>query len=310
MRRLLREGIPCGASRPRMHSALSGPRRETVPRGLSRRMRSRGSAVSAQALPPIFESPTFKVITVLDQHNVEIHENRAAWAAKPVLQEVYRAFYRLIAGCLPAKRVGPVVEIGSGMGNIKTEIPECVTTDLFPNPWLDRIENIYRLTFADRAVSAFILFDVFHHLRYPGTALAELRRALEIGGRVILLEPDMGALGRFIYGRFHHEPLGLDAPIEWESPAAWDPASHGYYAAQGNATRVFVRGEYREQLSGWRLVEVQRLPAFSYLGTGGFRGPQLIPKALLPVVRVLEKPFTLLPALFATRLLVVLERHE
>ena len=248
--------------------------------------------------------------TSLDQHNVEIHENRASWQAKPLLRDVYAHFYRMIRDRLPAGRTGEVLEIGSGMGNIKQWIPECVTTDLFPNPWLDREESVYRLNCADGSASAFVLFDVFHHLRHPGAALAEMRRALENGGRVMLIEPDMGALGRLIFGKFHHEPIALGDKIEWDAPDGWNPEEHGYYAAQGNASRVFVDGELREKLAGWRVVEVKRMPAFSYIGSGGFRGPQLYPRFALPLVRVVENIFALLPALFSTRLLVVLERHD
>ena len=248
--------------------------------------------------------------TPLEQHNVEIHENRASWNAKPLLREVYAQFYRMIRDRLPRGRQGAVIEIGSGMGNIKEWIPDCVTTDLFPNPWLDRVENVYRLSGADGSASAFVLFDVFHHLRHPGAALAEMRRALEKGGRVILLEPDMGALGRLIFGKFHHEPIALGDKIEWDAPVGWNPGEHGYYAAQGNASRVFVDGELREKLAGWRVVEVKRMPAFSYIGSGGFRGPQLYPRIALPLVRAIENVFALLPAVFSTRLLVVLERHD
>ena len=255
-------------------------------------------------------SPAFTTATPLDQHNVEIHENRAAWQAKPLLREVYAHFYRMIRDRLPPAQKGAVIEIGSGMGNIKEWIPECVTTDLFPNPWLDRVESVYRLSSADGSASAFILFDVFHHLRHPGAALAEVRRALGAGGRVILIEPDMGALGRFVFGRFHHEPLGLGEKIEWDAPEGWNPEQHGYYAAQGNASRVFVDGEFREKLAGWRVIEVKRMPAFSYIGSGGFRGPQVYPRLLLPLVRVIENIFAILPGVFSTRLLVVLERHD
>ena len=248
--------------------------------------------------------------TPLDQHNVEIHENRASWDAKPLLREVYAGFYRMIRDRLPPDRKGAVIEIGSGMGNIKQWIPECVTTDLFPNPWLDRVESVYRLSCADGSASAFVLFDVFHHLRHPGAALAEMRRALEKGGRVILIEPDMGAFGRLIFGKFHHEPIALDEEIEWDAPAGWNPEEHGYYAAQGNASRIFADGELREKLAGWRVLEVKRMPAFSYIGSGGFRGPQIYPRFLLPLVRAVENVFALMPRLFSTRLLVVLERHD
>jgi len=103
----------------------------------------------------------------LGQHNVEIQINREAWDRKPVLRKIYHEFYRLIASRLDPTLPGPIAELGSGMGRIKEVIPQCILTDLFPNPWLDRQENCYQLTFADGELSHLILFDVWHHLRFP-----------------------------------------------------------------------------------------------------------------------------------------------
>ncbi len=98
---------------------------------------------------------------------------------------------------------GLVVELGSGMGHIKEHLPDCITTDLFPNEWLDRVEDAYHLTFDTGAVSHLILFDVWHHLAYPGTALGEFHRVLVDRGKVIIFDPAMGVLGRFVFGNFH-----------------------------------------------------------------------------------------------------------
>ena len=70
----------------------------------------------------------------IDQHNREIYLNRAAWNLKPTLRRSYREFYRSIKDELDNDIPGVIVEIGSGMGNIKEVIPHCITTDLFPNP--------------------------------------------------------------------------------------------------------------------------------------------------------------------------------
>lgn len=139
-------------------------------------------------------------MTDISRHNVEIHENRRHWERKPRLQEVYAGFYREIAARLQALPSGLLIECGSGIGNLKSVLPDCLATDLFPNPWLDRTENVYALSFADRSVGAAILFDVFHHLEYPGTALTEIRRVLAPGGRLIVFEPAMGLLGRVVLG--------------------------------------------------------------------------------------------------------------
>jgi hypothetical protein len=45
-----------------------------------------------------------------------------------------------------------------------------------------------------------------------------------------------------------------------------------------------------------------------YVASGGFRGPQLYPERLLPALRALDRVASRIPAVFATRLLVTLER--
>jgi SAM-dependent methyltransferase len=238
---------------------------------------------------------------------IEMQSNRTAWGRKPLLRAIYRQFYQLIRenlACVP----GPIVEIGSGIGAVKGFIPDCITTDIFANPWIDRKENAYGLTFVDRTISNLILLDVFHHLKFPGTALAEFRRVVSDGGRIILLEPGIGILGKIIYGLFHHERLGLRQPITWWAPNGFDPERAGYYAAQANASRIFLRREFREELTPWRIIRIQQLPEFAYVASGGFSRPQLYPAAILPLIRLIEKACSRWPEIFATRLLVVLEK--
>jgi SAM-dependent methyltransferase len=243
----------------------------------------------------------------IDQHLVEILRNRRAWDEKPALREAYGSFYRLIKKQL-AGQSGLMLELGSGIGAIKQFIPECITTDLFPNPWLDRTENAYRLSFGNRSVANLILFDVFHHLEFPGEAIKEFERVTASRGRLILMEPGFGFLGRFIYQKFHHEPLGFDQTIPWDAPDGFDPDKPNYYAAQANAWRIFVQREFDPDLSNWRLVTVKRLAALSYVASGGFSGPALYPACLFPTLRACDWFLGLFPAIFATRLLVVMEK--
>jgi SAM-dependent methyltransferase len=252
----------------------------------------------------------------ISQHNQEIHENRRAWERKPALRRNYRRFYEEIAAVLPRPAQGLTVELGSGMGNIKEALPECITTDIFPNPWLDRVENAYALSFANQSVSNLILFDVWHHLQYPGAALREFRRVLAPGGVVVLFEPAMGLLGRTAYGLFHHEPLGLGKAIAWEIPENFDPAAQTYYAAQGNCWRLARQiltkdaSERPAALADWEMTQVKYFPALAYLMSGGFRGPQLFPTGALPAIQAVENLLAPLPALTAVRMLVVLRLRE
>jgi SAM-dependent methyltransferase len=242
----------------------------------------------------------------IEQHNREIHANAESWKRKPVLQRVYREFYRLIAAELNRSLDGPTLELGSGIGAIKEHIPNCITSDLFPNPWLDRVENAYQLSFGAAALANIVLFDVWHHLRYPGLALDEFARVLQPGGRLILFDPAMGLLGRVVYGAFHKEPLGFDQTPSWfPAPDADDRDT--YYAAQGNCWRMFQRREFPLPSARWRVAAVRLHSALSYVASGGFSGPQLYPSFGYRPIRAAEWLADRFPSLFATRMLVVLE---
>ena len=245
----------------------------------------------------------------LEQHNIEILENRESWAKKPLLRKVYSQFYREIGRLMNPHLPGLVVELGSGIGSIKEHIPQCITTDIFPNPWLDRVENAYHLSFDQGAVGHLILFDVFHHLRYPGTALQEFSRVLAPGGRIIVFEPAMGLIGRIVFGNFHHEPLGLEEEIAWVAPGGFSGREPAYYAAQGNASRVFGTSAFREQLGKWRIAEISYFSGLAYVASGGFRGPQLYPESLLPFLNWIDSVLSRSPRL-ASRMLVLLERKD
>ena len=246
----------------------------------------------------------------IEQHNIEIHENRRLWQNKPILRRLYRRFYIEIAAHINHLSNGCTIELGSGMGNVKEVIPECVTTDIFPNPWLNRTENAYALSFNDGSVGNLILFDVWHHLQFPGTALAELGRVLTKNGRLILFEPAASLLGKIMYGVFHHEPLGLKQPIQWYAPGSFNPEKQHYYAAQANCWRMVRANPKPIALKKWHIREVKYYPALAYAASGGFRKRKLYPDVALPFLLKLEcwlKPF---PSLFSTRMLVVMEKRN
>ena len=121
-----------------------------------------------------------------EQHNVEIHENLKSWKRKPILQKIYHGFYVQIASYVSQSIKGKIVELGSGIGNLKMLIPNVICTDMFKNPWIDQVENAYSLSFDSDSVSNIILFDVFHHLQYPGTAINEFHRVLNKNGRIVI----------------------------------------------------------------------------------------------------------------------------
>lgn len=246
--------------------------------------------------------------TGISRHNSEIQENLRHWHRKPALRRAYARFYEMIAKELSDIPAGDVLECGSGIGNLKSVLPQTITSDLFNNPWLDRVENVYALSFPDRSLSAVVLFDVFHHLQYPGSGLIELNRVLRPSGKIIILEPAAGLLGRVALGLFHHEPLGLKERITWQAPAGTDFNSLGYYAAQGNAWRLFSGKNQPDLPASLSVKTVRHIPALPWLMTGGFRGPNLNPQWAGRLIEATEAVLNLAPRFFCSRMMITLEK--
>lgn len=237
----------------------------------------------------------------LGQHQTEIERNLDAWRNKPLLREIYASFYARIIGLMDRSLPGRIVEIGSGIGNLKTHVPEAVGTDLFTNPWLDLVCDGYELPFRDGTLSHLILFDVFHHLQRPAAFLHEARRVLHGQGRLILFEPFISWASRPAYGLGHHEPVALRQPIDLvEKP----PTPRHYYAAQGNATRLFFRREAGPWPADWSLFHAEAVSSFSYLLSGGFSKPAVYPARWLGCGQRLDAWLSRWPRLFGARCLV------
>jgi SAM-dependent methyltransferase len=234
-----------------------------------------------------------------------MERNRRAWEAKPMLQEIYAGFYRRIIALVAPGIPGRIVELGSGIGTLKSHLPQALATDLFPNLWLDLVCDAYTMPFADASLSHLILFDVFHHLGAPGAFLREARRALAASGRVILFEPYVSWASFPAYGCFHHEGIGWRRPLNLsETP----PPPHDYYSGQGNATRLFFRGEIPGWPQGWRVFHREAFSCLHYLLSGGYSKPALYSRAWLPRLQKLDRRLSRWPRLFAGRCLVGLEK--
>ena len=122
-----------------------------------------------------------------------------------------------------------------------------------------------------------------------------------------MMEPCISALGYIVFGLFHPEPIGKAKQIQWFTPKGWSPDNIDYYSSQGNATSIFVQNYFTSELSGWKIIEVKQISALAYAASGGYSGPQLYPTFAFPFIKFLEKLMQPFPALFATRLLIVLE---
>ncbi len=239
------------------------------------------------------------------EHQRQIEENLAYWNGKPVLRDIYRDFHRLLAAHL-ALLPGETVEIGSGIGNIKEVVPDCVRTDLFPNPWIDRCEDIYDLKIGAASAANIILFDVFHHLEFPLDALDECHRALCEGGRLIIFDHAMSLSG-FVFSKFcHHEREGFLKPYNLRGARK---GHAGYYADHANADRI-LRRRFDELLSSkWKRLALLRFPAIRWVLSGGYRGRDCTGIAPRFFIDRVESMLAFAPWLASLRMIVVLEKQ-
>jgi SAM-dependent methyltransferase len=237
----------------------------------------------------------------LEQHQAEIEQNLRRWNSKPLLQKIYAGFYDRIIALIDWRVSGTIVEVGAGIGNLKSRLPQALATDLFPNPWLDLVCDAYELPFADRSVSHLVLFDVFHHLEAPIAFLKVARRVLASGGRLILFEPFISLCSFPVYGLFHHEPVAMRETINLTQTF---PQPRNYYAAQGNATRLFFRKEVPDWPSGWDVFHAEPFSCFHYLLSGGFSKPALYPARWLDAFRKLDAKLSPWPRVFGGRCLI------
>jgi len=238
--------------------------------------------------------------TPIGQHQEEIQRNLAFWNSKPLLRNIYQEFFQRIIRLIDPQVPGQIVEIGSGIGNIKTHLPAALCTDLFPNPWIDVVCDAYELPFAEGSVSHLVLVDVFHHLRAPGAFLKEARRVLVPNGRVILFEPFMSWLSFPVYEWLHHEPVAWRQPIELGDSLP----PRDYYAAQGNATRLFFLRQAGNWPVGWEVFRAEAFSSFSYLLSGGYSKPGFYPPGWLPFLRWCDQLLSRWPRCFGARALV------
>ena len=110
------------------------------------------------------------------------------WRRRPLLRRLYHDWYELVVTHLSTVP-GKTVELGAGTAHFKDAFPAAVATDVEPTPWADEVVDAERLPYGDASLANLVLIDVFHHLAHPVRFFDECRRALAVGGRVVMLDP-------------------------------------------------------------------------------------------------------------------------
>jgi SAM-dependent methyltransferase len=228
------------------------------------------------------------------------------WERKPVLREVYDDFYnRIVASCRP----GLTVEIGGGIGNLKSRLPNVVATDVQFAPWLDCVADAQRLPFADGAAANIVMVDVLHHVEFPVRFFREAERLLAPGGRIIMLEPAITWGSTLFYRFVHHEPVRMSADPLREG--LQNPNRDPYDSNQAIPTLIATKMQQSFARS-FPNLKIGRVDWFSFLAyplSGGFKSWSLIPHSVARPLLAMERAVEpVLGRWMGFRMLLVIER--
>jgi SAM-dependent methyltransferase len=198
---------------------------------------------------------------------------RTVWERKPVLRVIYEDFYdRIAAACVP----GATIEIGGGIGNLKSRLGNVISTDIQFAPWLNAVADAQHLPFAADSAGNIVMIDVLHHVEFPAGFFREALRVLRPGGRIVMVEPAITWGSTLFYRFIHHEPVRMAADVL--SDGKPDPRRDPYDANQAIPTLLATRDreKFHALFSDLRIVQVDWFSFAAYALSGGFKNWSLI----------------------------------
>lgn len=169
---------------------------------------------------------------------------------------------------------GEVLELGSGGGYCARFIPGLITSDVVPCSGAQVVVDAHRLPFANESMRAIVMTNVMHHMHDVSRFFAEACRCVRPEGRILMIEPWVTPLSRFVYSHFHHEPFHPEAG-DW-----WFPSSGPLSGANvAIPWIVFFRDRAKFERDFPKLVIEQIRPflPFRYLVSGGVAMRSLMP---------------------------------
>lgn len=187
----------------------------------------------------------------------------------PFLRHWYRKQYAKYGALIPGGGAGTHIELGSGGGFIKEELPFVLTSSVLPadkkNRVVDMELNAEKLSLDSGSVDSFFMLDVFHHLKDPESFLRRAEGCLKKGGFIFMVEPASTPFSRLLYKTSHHE--AFDEKAAWESEAA----GHLSHSNQALAHIVFERDKrlFMEKFPNLELAKVAKHTFSSYILSGG-----------------------------------------
>jgi SAM-dependent methyltransferase len=204
---------------------------------------------------------------------------------KKSLRELYEGWYRKFQNESNDLPDGIKVEIGSGGGFLKKQIPTIICSDIIELPTNDMTFSALEMPFLEDSVSGIYMVDTMHHIPDSKVFLQEVTRVLKMGGQLIMIEPSNTIWSRFIYKNFHHEPFNPEG--DW-----FIPPSGPLSGANGALPWiVFIRDKdkFKKTFPNLTIEAIEYLNPLSYLLSGGVSHKQFIPDFLFPAVTIADR---------------------
>jgi len=201
---------------------------------------------------------------------------------KKFLNRIYREWYgRIAAKMRPGSRW---LELGSGAGFFKEVAPSVMTSEVFPTPGVDRVEDACHLQFAADDLDGIVMTDVLHHIPDVAQFFREANRCVKEDGQLLMIEPWNTPWSNWVYQNLHSEPF--------QPRAGWTIPSTGPLSGANGALPWILfhrdRGRFEQEFPDWRIESVELLMPFSYLLSGGVSLRALVPGWMYRPIRWVE----------------------
>jgi SAM-dependent methyltransferase len=234
--------------------------------------------------------------------------HRAIIRRKKLLRRLYEDYYesfRQQALYLAAIQ-GKMLELGSGPGFLREFLPDVITSDICPDPAIDRVIDASRMPFQDRELKGIFMMNVLHHLPDVMAFFREASRCLVPGGRIVMIEPHNSFFGRILYKRAHHEPFD-------ETAKDWTVRGTGRLTGANQALPwiIFTRDRllFEKHFPELLISSIDAHTVTRFVVSGGLTWRQMAPSFTYSMFRMIDQLLSRFPNAFPLFQTIILERR-